>query len=30
MPAELTAALQTASQVPVDLDPIFSFSERVR
>ena len=30
MPAELTAALQTASEVPVDLDPIFSFSERVR
>jgi hypothetical protein len=30
MPAELTAALRTASQVPVDLDPIFSFSERVR
>jgi hypothetical protein len=30
MPAELTAALQTASQVPVDLDPIFSFAERVR
>jgi hypothetical protein len=30
MPAQLAAALQTASQVPVDLDPQFSFAERVR
>jgi hypothetical protein len=30
MPADLTSALQTASKVPVDIDPVFSFKERVR
>ncbi len=30
MPAELTAQLKTASKVPVDLDPVFSFRETVR
>ena len=30
MPEDLTAALQTASKVPVDVDPVFSFKERVR
>ena len=30
MPPELTAALQGASKVPVDIDPAFSFGERVR
>jgi hypothetical protein len=30
MPAELTAALQTASSVPVDIDPVFSFKEEVK
>jgi Peptidase family M49 len=30
MPAELTAALNAASTVPVDIDPVFSFKERVR
>ncbi len=30
MPTELTAALKSASKVPVDLDPIFSFKETVR
>ena len=30
MPAELTAALKSASTVPVDVDPVFSFKERVR
>jgi hypothetical protein len=29
MPAELTAALQSASDVPVDVDPIFSFPDKV-
>jgi Peptidase family M49 len=30
MPAELTAALKSATAVPVDIDPVFSFQERVR
>lgn len=30
MPAELTAALKTASSVPVDIDPVFSFKEEVK
>ena len=30
MPEELKAALQAASDVPVDIDPVFSFPERVR
>ena len=30
MPAELKASLQAASDVPVDIDPVFSFPERVR
>jgi hypothetical protein len=30
MPAELKAELKSASSVPVDVDPIFSFTERVR
>jgi hypothetical protein len=30
MPAELKTALQSASDVPVDVDPIFSFPEHVR
>ena len=30
MPEELKAALQAASDVPVDIDPVFSFAERVR
>ncbi len=30
MPTELTAALKSASKVPVDVDPTFSFRERVR
>jgi hypothetical protein len=30
MPAELKASLKAASGVPVDVDPIFSFKERVR
>jgi hypothetical protein len=30
MPAELTAALKAASKVPVDVDPVFEFKERVR
>ncbi len=30
MPEELKASLKTASSVPVDVDPIFSFKERVR
>jgi hypothetical protein len=29
MPAELTAALQSASDVPVDVDPVFSFPDKV-
>jgi hypothetical protein len=30
MPQELNASLQTASDVPVDIDPMFSFSVKVR
>jgi len=30
MPAELQASLQAASDVPVDIDPVFSFAERVK
>ena len=30
IPAELQAALKKASSVPVDVDPVFSFKERVR
>jgi hypothetical protein len=30
MPAKLQSALKKASSVPVDLDPVFSFMERVR
>jgi Peptidase family M49 len=30
MPEELKASLKVASDVPVDIDPVFSFAERVR
>lgn len=30
MPEELKASLQAASDVPVDMDPVFSFTEKVR
>jgi hypothetical protein len=30
MPPQLTAALKTASKVPVDIDPIFSFTENIK
>ena len=30
MPDELKASLQAASDVPVDIDPVFSFAEKVR
>ncbi len=30
MPAELKASLQAASDIPVDIDPVYSFPERVR
>jgi hypothetical protein len=30
MPAELKASLQAASDVPVDIDPVYAFPERVR
>jgi hypothetical protein len=30
MPEELKASLQAASDVPVDIDPVFSFAQRVR
>jgi hypothetical protein len=30
MPPELKASLQAASDVPVDIDPVFSFAERVK
>jgi hypothetical protein len=30
MPEELKTSLQAASDVPVDIDPVFSFAERVR
>jgi hypothetical protein len=30
MPAELKASLQAASDVPVDIDPVYAFAERVR
>jgi hypothetical protein len=30
MPEELKASLKLASDVPVDIDPVFSFAERVR
>ena len=30
MPAELQVALKAASKVPVDVDPVFSFPEKIR
>jgi hypothetical protein len=30
MPEELRVALQTASDVPVDIDPVYAFAEKVR
>ncbi len=30
MPEELKASLKAAADVPVDIDPVFSFKERVR
>ena len=30
MPAELQVSLKAAANVPVDLDPVFSFAEKVR
>jgi len=30
MPQELTASLQKAAAVPVDVDPVFSFPENVK
>ena len=30
IPADLQASLKSASSVPVDVDPVFSFQERVR
>jgi len=30
MPAELQAALKATSDIPVDIDPIFSFKDDVR
>ena len=30
MPAELKSSLKSASSVPVDIDPVFSFKETVR
>ena len=30
MPAELQVSLKAASKVPVDVDPVFSFPERIR
>jgi hypothetical protein len=30
VPAELQVALKAASKVPVDVDPAFSFPEKVR
>ena len=30
MPAELQASLKAASKVPVDVDPVFSFPEKIR
>ena len=30
MPEELKAALKATSDIPVDIDPVFSFSERVK
>ena len=30
MPEELKASLKAAADVPVDIDPVFSFPERVR
>lgn len=29
MPSDLASALKTASEIPVDIDPVFAFSERV-
>jgi len=29
MPSDLASALRTASEIPVDIDPVFAFSERV-
>ena len=30
MPSELQVSLKAASKVPVDVDPVFSFPERIR
>jgi hypothetical protein len=30
MPAELQVSLKAASKVPVDVDPVFSFADRVK
>jgi len=30
MPEDLKASLQKAADVPVDIDPVFSFPERVK
>jgi hypothetical protein len=30
MPADLKASLQTASSVPVDIDPVFTFKPKVK
>jgi hypothetical protein len=30
MPEELKVSLQATSDVPVDIDPVFSFAQRVR
>ncbi len=30
MPAELQVSLKAASKVPVDVDPVFSFPEKIR
>jgi hypothetical protein len=30
MPADLQSALKSATSVPVDIDPVFSFKETVR
>ena len=30
MPEELKASLKTVADVPVDIDPVFSFEEKVR
>jgi hypothetical protein len=30
MPEELKTALNTVEDIPVDIDPVFSFAEKVR